>query len=59
MVAKGCVPNVISYAALIHGLCKEGRLQEADKVLEEMSEKDVVPNVVTYNTLIHALCTKL
>ncbi|GMY27638.1 pentatricopeptide repeat-containing protein At5g38730 [Fagus crenata] len=37
-------------------LCEEGRIRDANKLLNEMSERKVVPDNVTCNTLINAYC---
>lgn len=35
-----------------------GRLEEARKKLDQLTEKGLVPDVVTYNILINGLCMK-
>ena len=52
---RNICPNVVTYSALINGLCKEGKLQEASKLFYEMSHINICPSVVTYNVLIDGL----
>ncbi|KAB1209233.1 hypothetical protein CJ030_MR6G016127 [Morella rubra] len=53
MEKNGLNPSVVTFNTLIHGFCKEGKLQEASKVFIEMKAMNVAPNTVTYNTLIN------
>ncbi|XP_057426377.1 pentatricopeptide repeat-containing protein At5g39710-like [Lotus japonicus] len=43
---------LVSFNAVIKRLCGEGRIREAETVLQEMTD----PDCVTYNTLISAAC---
>ena len=52
MVKQECSPNVYTYSALIYGLCREGRLEEAEMLIGKMKEKGLNPNQVTYTSLI-------
>ncbi|KAJ0973461.1 hypothetical protein J5N97_021420 [Dioscorea zingiberensis] len=54
----GCRPNAHTLAVLIHGLCKEKRLADAEVLLSESSGRGLVPNVVCYNVLVHGYCKK-
>jgi pentatricopeptide repeat protein len=45
-----------TYNTLINGFCKEGNLEKARELLQEISEKGCRPNLLTYNTLIDGLC---
>ncbi|KAL8026677.1 hypothetical protein ABFX02_14G044000 [Erythranthe guttata] len=49
-------PNVITYGALVDGLCKVHRVREARNLLEAMTEKGCEPNHVVYDALIDGLC---
>ena len=51
-----CNPNAVTYSVLIHGLCEAGRIGEAFRLKEEMSEKGCQPSTRTYTILIKALC---
>ncbi|KAK6122852.1 hypothetical protein DH2020_043378 [Rehmannia glutinosa] len=51
-------PNVITYGALVDGLCKVhrvGKLDEAQEIFAKMSECGYIPNVYTYSSLIDRL----
>ncbi|ONK66118.1 uncharacterized protein A4U43_C06F4330 [Asparagus officinalis] len=47
-----CLLNVKSYTSVISGFCKLGRMEEANKVFEEMVESGIKPSRITYNVLI-------
>ncbi|KAF8641695.1 hypothetical protein HU200_067717 [Digitaria exilis] len=51
-------PDVITYAILINGLCKAGRVEEALKVLGRMSRPDseVRPSIFILNIIVDGLC---
>ncbi|GKA78055.1 tetratricopeptide-like helical domain-containing protein, partial [Tanacetum coccineum] len=62
---QGISPNVITYSSLIDGLCnlvdafcKEGKVEEAENVIDIMIEKGIVPNIVTYSTFIDGYCLR-
>lgn len=48
--------GVSVYNALINGLCKEHRIEEAFWLLCEMVDRGIDPNVITYSTIISSLC---
>jgi leucine-rich PPR motif-containing protein len=52
MIEDGIKPTVFTYSILIHGLCTQGYMEEAIKLLDQMIENNVDPNYVTYWTLI-------
>ncbi|EXB24807.1 hypothetical protein L484_005186 [Morus notabilis] len=52
---KRIKPDGGCYCPIIHGLCKEGRVDEAFRFLQDMVNHDVRPNVVICNSLIHGL----
>ncbi|KAK1552628.1 hypothetical protein Q3G72_020546 [Acer saccharum] len=58
MQDKGILPNVITYNALMNGLCKERRIDEAYKFFAEMKEKGILPNKYTYTILISENCNR-
>ncbi|XP_031273224.1 pentatricopeptide repeat-containing protein At1g63400-like [Pistacia vera] len=41
---------------MINGLGKEGKVDEANGLLELMSQRGLQPNLVTFNTMISGLC---
>ncbi|KAJ8634887.1 hypothetical protein MRB53_009154 [Persea americana] len=53
MMQKGVFPNEITYNALINGLCKLRRLEEAYNLFYEMQSKGLSPNKYTYTLLIN------
>ncbi|XP_031269442.1 pentatricopeptide repeat-containing protein At1g12775, mitochondrial-like [Pistacia vera] len=46
------VPNVVTYNILINGLCKNGQLEMANKLLLYMEGKGCAPDVVSFTTLM-------
>jgi len=58
MVQHGCLPDSITYGALISGLCKESRLEEARALFETMLDKHLVPCDVTCVTLAYEYCRR-
>ncbi|GAB2279326.1 hypothetical protein Dimus_013969 [Dionaea muscipula] len=46
------VPTLVTYNALINGLCKKGRLQEAEDLAVEITSRGLNHDVITYNSLI-------
>ncbi|EYU40956.1 hypothetical protein MIMGU_mgv1a025192mg, partial [Erythranthe guttata] len=54
---KGVSPNIITYGILINGLCKDGKLEDAKNILNELPSKGLQPDcqVMTYNIIIHCL----
>ncbi|KAG5537576.1 hypothetical protein RHGRI_024880 [Rhododendron griersonianum] len=53
----GCVDNY-STCIMVRGLCKEGKVEEGRKLIEDRWGKGCVPNIVFYNTLIDGYCKK-
>ncbi|KZV28214.1 hypothetical protein F511_20880 [Dorcoceras hygrometricum] len=49
-------PNVITYGALINGLCKAHKVGEARNLLDTMWANDCEPNQVVYDALIDGFC---
>lgn len=56
MPSRGCLPDSYTYGTLISGLCKCGRIDEANELFSEMEMKGCLPTVVTYTSLIQGLC---
>ncbi|KAJ4891149.1 Pentatricopeptide repeat-containing protein [Raphanus sativus] len=54
-VVYSCQPNSFTYDYLIHGLCAQGRTNNARELLDEMKGKGFVPNGKSYNSLVNAL----
>ena len=49
---KGCMPNVITYSALITAFVAGGRLDKAYEVFMSMRSSNVHPDHICYSTLI-------
>ncbi|XP_008804183.1 pentatricopeptide repeat-containing protein At1g06710, mitochondrial isoform X1 [Phoenix dactylifera] len=49
-------PNVITYGALVDGLCKAHKVAEAHDLLDAMSSAGCEPNHVVYDALIDGFC---
>jgi pentatricopeptide repeat protein len=54
MVDKGIEADAYSYNIVINALASEGRIDDAEAMLEGMSEAGVHPDVTAYNTLLDA-----
>ncbi|GAB2296932.1 hypothetical protein Dimus_031034 [Dionaea muscipula] len=54
-VVYACPPNAVSYDHIIHGLCAQGRTNNAKDLMEDMKGKGFTPNSRTYNSLVNAL----
>ncbi|RCV18331.1 hypothetical protein SETIT_3G292400v2 [Setaria italica] len=52
MPLRGFAQDVVSYAALVEGLCETGRIDEALELFREMKR----PNMHTYVALVRGLC---
>ncbi|OIV94978.1 hypothetical protein TanjilG_22175 [Lupinus angustifolius] len=49
-------PNVITYGALVDGLCKANRVKQAGELLDTMSAHGCAPNQIVYDALIDGFC---
>ncbi|TKY71129.1 Pentatricopeptide repeat-containing protein mitochondrial [Spatholobus suberectus] len=49
-------PNIITYGALVDGLCKANRVKEARELLDTMSIHACEPNQIVYDALIDGFC---
>ncbi|KAK7303262.1 hypothetical protein RJT34_14164 [Clitoria ternatea] len=54
-VVYDCQPNSLTYDYLIHGLCAQGRTNNAKELCYEMKSKGFIPNSKSYNSLINSL----
>ncbi|KAL9239972.1 hypothetical protein vseg_014241 [Gypsophila vaccaria] len=50
------VPNVFTYGALVDGLCKAQKVQDADNLLDVMFTDGCEPNHIVYDALIDGFC---
>jgi pentatricopeptide repeat protein len=51
--------DACTYNLLIRGFCASGRLDDASKVFDEMTNRGVSPNVITFGNLIYGFCLHL
>ena len=58
MSNHGCFPDSITYGALISGLCKESKLDDARNLYDAMMDKGMSPCEVTRLTLAYEYCKK-
>ncbi|KAH7852097.1 hypothetical protein Vadar_020599 [Vaccinium darrowii] len=56
MNEHGCTPNAKTYAALIIGLSREGRFEEAWRLVDHMKKRGISPSEDIYNTLVKCCC---
>lgn len=49
-------PNFVIYNTVIHGLCKDGLVNKAQKLCSEMIQRGIFPDVVTFSSLIYGFC---
>ncbi|KAM1644966.1 hypothetical protein EV2_006660 [Malus domestica] len=54
-VVYKCTPNSFSYDYLIHGLCCQGRTNNAKQLCNEMKSKGFMLSSKSYNSLVNAL----
>ncbi|KAK9998414.1 hypothetical protein SO802_018017 [Lithocarpus litseifolius] len=54
-VVYKCLPNSFSYDYLIHGLCAQGRTNNAKQLCDEMKQNGFIPSNKSYNSLVNAL----
>lgn len=54
MMQQGCIPDEVSYSALISGMCKHGTLEEARKVFLNMREQKHLTeaNEIVYDEIL-------
>ncbi|KAK1578256.1 hypothetical protein Q3G72_028841 [Acer saccharum] len=58
MCKRGDGADNYSTCIVVKGLCKEGKVDEARKLIEERFGERCVPNIVFYNTLIDGYCKR-
>ncbi|TYG50535.1 hypothetical protein ES288_D10G183100v1, partial [Gossypium darwinii] len=46
-------PDAVTYNAFMNGICKEGRVDDAFKVCNNMNSEGLTLDDITYMTLIH------
>ncbi|KAK2993478.1 hypothetical protein RJ640_015162 [Escallonia rubra] len=50
-----CQPNSFSYDYLIHGLCAQGRTNNAREFCKKMKKEGFIPSCKSYNSLVNSL----
>ncbi|CAI5471353.1 unnamed protein product [Closterium sp. Yama58-4] len=55
----GCWPSEATFGAVMHALCKAGRVGDAEAVLRVMARVHVRPNAIVFNTLLSAAAAAL
>lgn len=55
MVSKGCVPDVVTYTALISSYERSGQWQMALQAFQKMCAQGCKPDAIIYNAIIDAL----
>ncbi|CAA7037784.1 unnamed protein product [Microthlaspi erraticum] len=58
MVVRGLDLDVVSFATLIDGYVKEGKLEKAVEVYDGMVKMKKTPNLVVYNSVVNGLCKR-
>ena len=48
LLRVGPKPNVVTFSTMIHAYCKDGKLEEANKLYKVMIEKGTSPGLVVY-----------
>ena len=51
-----CEPDIITYNTILDAICKEGHINRASKLLQQMIDDGISPDVITYNSIINGLC---
>ncbi|CAD8078724.1 unnamed protein product [Paramecium sonneborni] len=51
-------PNLITYNSLLDGLVKNGLLNQADKLFQELVESTIKPDLITFSTLLKGHCRR-
>lgn len=51
-----CQPNVICYASIIDGLCKDGFVNKVRVLFLDMKGRGIYPDAFVCNSLIHVYC---
>ncbi|XP_065045617.1 pentatricopeptide repeat-containing protein At1g22960, mitochondrial isoform X4 [Musa acuminata AAA Group] len=60
MIKVGVQPTIVTFNTILDSFCKEGKAEEALKILGEMEGQDAgcLPNDITYNVIINGLSKK-
>jgi pentatricopeptide repeat protein len=55
MLTKGFSMNSQGHNGIIYALCKDGKLDQATRLVQEMKSQGCKPDICTYNTMIYHL----
>ncbi|CAN7041787.1 unnamed protein product [Brassica rapa subsp. trilocularis] len=58
MLKCNCAPNRYTFGVLMDGLYKKGRMNDAQKMFDDMTGRGILPDRVTYTILISGLCQR-
>ncbi|CAN6915076.1 unnamed protein product [Brassica oleracea var. botrytis] len=58
MVFKGIKRDILTYNALILGLCKQAKTKKAAHFVKELDKENLVPNSSTFSALIMGQCVR-
>ena len=58
MLKCNCAPNRYTFGVLMDGLYKKGRMNDAQKMFDDMTARGILPDRVTYTILISGLCQR-
>ncbi|KAL0688564.1 hypothetical protein Bca4012_088241 [Brassica carinata] len=58
MVFKGIKRDILTYNALILGLCKQAKTKKAAHFVKELDKENLVPNSSTFSALIMGQCNE-
>ena len=54
MRSQKCKPNICTYIALVNAFAREGLIEKAEEVFEQLQETGHEPDVYAYNALMEA-----
>ena len=52
----GFPPKLYAFNVLMRKMCKEGKMEQAQMVFDEIGKRGLRPSVVSFNTLINGYC---
>ncbi|KAF8369843.1 hypothetical protein HHK36_032133 [Tetracentron sinense] len=57
MVSKVQVmPDALTYNVLVNGFCREGKVDQARKIMDFMRKNGCCPNIFNYSALMNGFC---
>jgi pentatricopeptide repeat protein len=55
MNSKAIQPNHVTYTCLVDGLCNVGKWEEAQSLMEKMTQENILPNVQTCSIMLNSM----